>query len=113
MSAAAVLLEHDLGPVDAIPLGEGREYTVAGVRLAVFRLRTGGLAATAAACPHRGGPLADGITGMDAVVCPLHGRRYSLTAGRDGGGGEPVACHPVRVGPGERIVVSLPDGGRG
>ena len=108
MSAVRERVEHTLGPAARIPLGEGREFIVGGVRIAVFRLRTGGLAATAAACPHRGGPLADGITGARQVVCPLHGRRFSLDTGEAEGGAYAVPCFPVRLGPGGEIVVSLP-----
>jgi nitrite reductase (NADH) small subunit len=35
------------------------------------------------ACPHQGGPLADGIVGAGTVVCPLHAHRFRL---KDGSG---------------------------
>lgn len=50
---------HVLGPVDQIPLGEGRAFAVDGEQVAVFRLRDGSLRALGAVCPHRGGPIAD------------------------------------------------------
>ena len=50
----------NLGPVDEIPLGEGRTFDVDGEQVAVFRLRDGSVCAVGAVCPHRGGPLADG-----------------------------------------------------
>ena len=34
------------------------------------------------ACPHKGGPLCDGIVAGDTVVCPLHAYKVSLTSGR-------------------------------
>lgn len=71
----------DLGPRDRVPTGEGRTFAVAGRRVAVFHLRSGEVAATAAACPHRGGPLADGIVAAGRVVCPLHQRTYDLATG--------------------------------
>lgn len=108
MSAVRERVERPLGPVGQIPLGEGREFAVDGMRIAVFRLRAGGLAATAAACPHRGGPLADGITGAGQVVCPLHGRRFSLETGEAEGGAYAVPCFPARVGPDGEILVALP-----
>ena len=58
-----------LGPVDDIPMGEGRAYAVAGRQIVVFRLRDGSLRALDAVCPHRGGPLADGLTDGRVVVC--------------------------------------------
>lgn len=80
MSGAATL--HDLGPASLIPLGEGRVYQVGERDVAVFRSRTGSVHATEAACPHRGGPLADGLLGDGCVVCPLHGYTFELATGR-------------------------------
>jgi hypothetical protein len=50
-----------LGPMDQIPVGEGRAFAVGEKQVAVFRPRGGGLHAVRAICPHRGGPLADGL----------------------------------------------------
>lgn len=66
-----------VGPADDVPLLEGRSVTVAGRRIAIFRLADG-WAAVDAACPHRGGPLQDGIVADWCVTCPLHNRRYDL-----------------------------------
>lgn len=63
-----------------IPAGEGRVVVAGGTRLALFRTR-GGWRAVQAACPHRGGPLADGIVADASVTCPLHQRRFSLETG--------------------------------
>jgi len=72
-----------LGPVDDLPLCEGRVYAVQGHQVAVFRLRDGSLRALDAVCPHRGGPLADGLMDDRVVVCPLHGHIYELDTGCD------------------------------
>ena len=69
------------GPVERIPLGEGRNVEVAGEEIAVFRTRAGELYAVQATCPHRGGPLADGIVGGNRVVCPLHAYAFDLATG--------------------------------
>ncbi len=71
----------DLGPVDRIPPGEGRTFEVAGHRVAVFRTRAGRVFATQASCPHRQGPLADGLVGDERVLCPLHGFEFDLPSG--------------------------------
>lgn len=105
---AAARAAHRLGPLDQVPPGEGREFEVAGRRIAVFRPRGGGVAATDAACPHRGGPLADGIVGMSSIVCPLHGRRFALAGGEAGGGDCRLVVHPAWVEDGQ-IVVDLAD----
>lgn len=72
----------DLGPVEAIPVGEGRAFTLAGRTVAVFRPRPDHLYALDNRCPHRAGSLADGIVVGGVVVCPLHGRKFDLASGR-------------------------------
>ena len=103
MTAARVGVR--LGPVEAIPVGEGRAYAVGDVQIAVFRLRDGTLRATQARCPHAGGPLADGQLDPSAVVCPLHLRAFAFADGRCAEG-EQVTVYPARVDDGE-VVVAL------
>lgn len=76
----------DLGPVEQVPVGEGRTFAVDGRQIAVFRLRDGSLRAIDAVCPHRGGPLADGLTDDAVVVCPLHGHTFDMSTGAEAGG---------------------------
>lgn len=85
----------DLGPVSQVPLGEGRTFAVADSQIAVFRLRDGSLRALDAVCPHKGGPLADGLADESVVVCPLHGATYDMCTGMEAGGGEPIRSYPV------------------
>jgi len=101
---AAEVTSHRLGPVDAVPAGEGRAYAAAGEQIAVFRLRDGSLRATQAVCPHAGGPLADGQTDAVKVVCPLHGFGFSLTDGACVNGGFTVRVFAVREDAGELVV---------
>ena len=56
-------MEVTIGPLSSIPPGEGRSYLVGGEKIAVFCIRSGGVFAVQAECPHRGGPLADGLVG--------------------------------------------------
>ncbi|MUL78482.1 Rieske 2Fe-2S domain-containing protein [Mycolicibacterium sp. CBMA 226] len=84
-----------LGSVDDIPVGEGRAYSVGGCEVAVYRLRDGSLRALSATCPHRGGPLADGLIDDDVVVCPLHGHTYDLATGENRNGGDSVRAYQV------------------
>ena len=77
-TSAQAATAHRLGPVEAIPIGEGRAFTVGRRQVAVFRLRDGTLRATQAQCPHAGGPLADGQLDPTTVICPLHARAYLL-----------------------------------
>jgi nitrite reductase (NADH) small subunit len=97
-------LRHYACRVEDIPLGEGRAITLDGRRIAIFRA-TGGWYALDAVCPHRGGPLADGIVCDRAVICPLHDRRFDLEDGSSPSG-DVVAAHAVAVRDG-RVFVTL------
>ena len=114
MSPATTTTAHRLAPLERIPPGEGRAFLVGARRLAVFRLRSGALAATDAQCPHRGGPLADGLVGDGAVVCPLHNRRFALATGEcDTDDGCAVGVYPATVDDDGWVVVEIPTEGSG
>lgn len=97
----------DLGPVDFIPLGEGRAYAIREFTIAVFRQRDGRLFAADNTCPHRGGPLADGIVGGGKVICPLHARKFDLTTGQCAEENTAIRTYAVREVNG-RIFLELP-----
>ena len=71
----------DIGPVETVPLGEGRAVVADGVRIGIFRPRDGGVFAVQAECPHQGGPLTDGLLGGRTVVCPLHEYKFDIQSG--------------------------------
>src|SRR5881396_2165928 len=60
----------NLGPAAQIPPGEGRVFQIGRSSLAVFHARNGGVFAIEPSCPHKSGPLADGIIGEHKVICP-------------------------------------------
>jgi nitrite reductase (NADH) small subunit len=95
---------HTIGRVEDVPLGEGRAFVVEGVQVAVFRLRDGSLHATQAACPHAGGPLADGLTDVNVLVCPLHQYAYRWSNGSSTSGATPIRTYPVRERDGYLVV---------
>ena len=99
MSARAV------GTLDDIRSGEGRAFALDGTQIAVYRLRDGSLRALSAVCPHRGGPLADGLTDESVVVCPLHGNTYDLATGAQVGGTYSVCTYPVTADADGSIVL--------
>ena len=104
MTAAATTAEYVLGRVDEVPPGEGRAFIAGGVQVAVFRLRDGSLHATQAACPHAGGPLADGQTDINVLVCPLHQYAYRWSDGTSPNGAKPIRVFPVRDVDGAIVV---------
>ena len=63
-----------------IPVREGRVVRIGSQEIAVFNLGDRFLAVENR-CPHRGGPLADGILSDESVVCPLHGWKIGLRKG--------------------------------
>ncbi|MGF7237292.1 MAG: Rieske (2Fe-2S) protein [Frankia sp.] len=95
-SDAAVV--HQLGPLTDIPVGEARAYPAGDRQIAVFRLRSGEVRAVDAACPHAGGPLADGQADSQTVICPLHGHTFDLATGTSSSGAPSLTCYPIRVG---------------
>jgi len=84
-----------IGSVDRIPIGEGRNFIVEQKKIAVFRTHPGEVYATQAACPHRNGPLADGLLGGATIVCPLHDRSFDLRTGAGVG----LDCASLKIYP--------------
>ena len=76
-----------IGSIDQIPSGEGRTFIVEQEQIAVFRTHAGEVYATQATCPHRNGPLADGLLGGATIVCPLYDRTFDLRTGEGVGPG--------------------------
>ena len=99
---------YNLGTVSEIPYGEGRNYRVGNLLVAVFRTRDGSLYATQASCPHRQGPLADGITGGSTLVCPLHEWTFDLTTGKSLNGSCDLAVYPISRGPADELLLEMP-----
>ncbi|RBY81022.1 Rieske (2Fe-2S) protein [Blastococcus sp. TF02A-26] len=95
---------HTVGRVEDVPPGEGRTFVAGGAQIAVFRLRDGSLHATQASCPHAGGPLADGQTDPDVLVCPLHLYAYRWVDGVATSGSLAVRVYPVREVDGMLVV---------
>ncbi len=79
----------NLGRATRVPEGQGLCYVVGSDEIAVFRQRDGRLFATDNRCPHRRGPLAEGVLGGGRIICPLHGHQFNLDSGV---GSEPAEC---------------------
>jgi len=104
----------DICALEAIPvLGARRVRRADGVEIAIFRNRSDEVFAVRDHCPHKGGPLSQGIVFGDRVACPLHNWTIDLRAGAavapDAGC---VERYAVRVDDGRvqaRLVAPLPD----
>jgi nitrite reductase (NADH) small subunit len=93
----------DIGPVDQLPALGARTLPVrGGDEIAIFRTANEQVYALVNKCPHKQGPLSQGIVHDTTVTCPLHNWCISLITGK--ALGEDVGCVPV-------IPVKI-DGGR-
>lgn len=95
--------------VERIPPREGRAVTIGTREFAIFNAGDRFLAVDGR-CPHKGGPLCDGIVSGDTVVCPLHAWKIGLTSGevlRPTGITACVHAYPVRVEDGV-VMLGLP-----
>lgn len=92
-----------------IPLREGRAVRAGGHEIALFNLGERFLAIESR-CPHKGGPLSDGIVSGHAVVCPLHAWRADLQTGAVLNSGSARSClktFPTRIDAGV-VMLELP-----
>jgi len=78
-------------PPENIALREGRAVMVGSREIAIFNLGDRFLA-VGNRCPHRSGPLADGIVSGDTVVCPLHAWKFSLETGKGANSASASSC---------------------
>jgi nitrite reductase (NADH) small subunit len=86
-----------VGPERMIPLREGKKIRFEGLEVALFNLG-GEFLAVDNRCPHKAGPLADGIVAGRSVFCPLHNWKIDLQKGCAVAGGEgSVKTYPVKV----------------
>ena len=100
---------YPVAELGTIPVREGRRVVFGEREAALFNLGSEYLAVDNR-CPHKAGPLADGIVVGKAIFCPLHNWKISLENGcaLSGGTGQ-VKKYPVKV-VGEKIYVGFEDG---
>ncbi|QFQ88468.1 nitrite reductase small subunit NirD [Paracoccus kondratievae] len=96
----------DIGALDDIPRQGARVIHTAHGCVAVFRTMDDRVFALDDRCPHKGGPLSEGIVHGDRVTCPLHNWVFDMNSGQAQGADEgAVRTWPVRVEQG-RILIS-------
>lgn len=88
----------DIAALDAIPQRGARVVKTLHGCIAVFRTGSDEVYALDNACPHKNGPLAEGIVHGASVTCPLHNWVISLETGLVQGNDEgQVATYPARI----------------
>ncbi len=97
----------EVGKVDEIPKLGARVVRTAKGDIAVFRNGEDEIFALRDKCPHKGGPLSQGIVHGKRVACPLHDWKIHLDTGEAVAPDEGCAAsYPVRL-EGDVIFLSL------
>lgn len=115
-----------IAPTGQIPPREGRAVLIGDREIALFNLgpstaleagpstalgASDQFLATDNQCPHKGGPLCDGIVTGSSVVCPLHAWKVNLETGQverpSHGKDHCVATYRTRVEDGI-VLIELP-----
>lgn len=96
----------DIGALTDIPQQGARVVKTAHGCIAVFRTADDHVFALDDRCPHKGGPLSEGIVHGTSVTCPLHNWVFDMNSGQAQGADEGmVRSYPIRVEAG-RILIS-------
>jgi nitrite reductase (NADH) small subunit len=97
----------EVGTLDDIPRQGARVVRRKDGDIAVFRTLDDAVFALRDQCPHKGGPLSQGIVHGNKVACPLHDWKISLDTGIAVAPDEGCAARfPVRV-EGGKVFLSL------
>jgi len=88
----------DICAIEDIPAQGSRIVKTPNGCLALFKTTAGGVFALNDKCPHKQGPLSQGIVHDKFVTCPLHSWVFSLETGEaQGADVGKVKTHSVRV----------------
>jgi nitrite reductase (NADH) small subunit len=97
----------EVGAVEDIPRRGGRVVRTPRGCIAVFRAADDAIFAMDDRCPHKGGPLSDGIVHGHKVTCPLHSWVFSMETGAaEGADSGRVRTHAVRVEAGRILIAA-------
>lgn len=99
-----------VGTIDDIPPQGSRRVLWGDTKIAIFRTADDRIFALEDRCPHKAGPLSEGIVHGSCVTCPLHNMVISLETGAaQGADTGRTAAFPVRLD-GREIHLSLTRG---
>jgi len=79
--AAESMAWTEVAHIDDLPHQGSRVVTTAMGDVALFRTTDGAIFALEDRCPHKGGPLSQGIVHGHKVTCPLHNWVIDLASG--------------------------------
>jgi nitrite reductase (NADH) small subunit len=97
-----------IGQIADIPQRGARSIHTPGGKVAVFRTADDRVFAIDDRCPHKGGPLSQGIVHGASVTCPLHNWVISLETGKAQGADEGcVRTIPLKVDGGQIFIASV------
>lgn len=97
----------DIGAIEDIPLRGARVVKAPMGCIAVFRTANAQAHAIDDACPHKAGPLSQGIVHGTSVTCPLHNWVIDLSTGSAlGADTGHVRIYPLKVEAG-RILLEV------
>ncbi|SFJ34998.1 nitrite reductase small subunit NirD [Celeribacter neptunius] len=97
----------DVGSLSDIPRQGARCVKNGEMTIAIFRTADDRLFALEDKCPHKNGPLSQGIVHDGCVTCPLHNWVISLETGAAQGADEgETASFPVKLD-GETVLLGL------
>ncbi|MBO9434922.1 nitrite reductase small subunit NirD [Ruegeria sp. R13_0] len=95
----------DIGHIEDIPLRGARLVKTHIGCIAVFRTAEAEVFAATNSCPHKGGPLSEGIVHGQSVTCPLHNWVFDLNTGQAQGADEgQITTYPVRLEDGRILL---------
>ncbi len=95
----------DIGAIEDIPLRGSRKVKTKEGCIAVFRTAEDTVFATSNVCPHKGGPLNEGIVHGNKVTCPLHNWVFDLETGEAQGADEGrIQTYAARVENGRILI---------
>ena len=102
----------EAGKVEDIPKLGARVVRTPDGDIAVFRTADDEIFALRDKCPHKGGPLSQGIVSGRRVACPLHDWKINLDSGLAQAPDEGCAARfPVKVENGSILLSLVPDEG--
>ena len=95
----------DIGALEDIPRQGARVVKTPRGCVAVFRAVDDHVFALDDRCPHKGGPLSEGIVHGHSVTCPLHNWVFDMNSGQaQGADSGQVGTYPVRVSKGRILI---------